>query len=245
MNENEILEPQEAIQAKEQPQEAQELSVKEANFISMRRKLRDEEDARLHAERRAFELEQRLNSFQQPLQKPPEDEDIALADDDYVQAKQVKHTQKKFNSKFSDTEKKIAALEEKLAYMEAKSTTDSLKDFEEVVTTENMKLLSKLYPDDYEAISDAKRLSVRSKLAYNMIKLRGIYNEGGAQVNTQDLNDRYEANKKKPQSAAMTSPKAAQTPLTRIDDYGRRIMSDDEAAAIMKNLNIKRQQMGW
>jgi hypothetical protein len=213
-------------------------TIQELNLIAMRKKL-DE------AERRAAEYEARAQQYQQHVQptqqqqREPEVDDLGVDNEDYVQAKYIKNANKKFSTKLSSTDQKIQQLEEKLAYFEAKVGTDSLKDFEDVVSADNLKTLERLYPDDYQSVISNPSLKARSKTAYNMIKNYGIISSG----NPDHIESKLASNKQKPQAAALANPKAPQTPLTRLGDYDRRVIGDDEAKRIMRE--VHRKKMSW
>lgn len=210
------------------------------SLYAMRKKLEAEEEARRAAERRAYELEQKLTSYNQPQQQQQaqvEEDDLAVDNDDYVQAKHIKTSNKKFSHKLSNTERKIAELEQKLAYVEAKSYTDALKDFNEIVTEDNIKTLAKLYPEDYETLQSVTNLRVKSKTAYNMIKNYGI-------VGTKDMRDaeaRIQTNNQKPKLASLGSPQTAPTPLSRLNDYERRVLSEADKDRIMAEVERKKR----
>lgn len=209
------------------------------NMTMLRKRLDAEEEARKNAERRAQELEQRYqNVIPQPVNAPQavEEDELLVDNEDYVQAKHVKTTNKKLKSELAQANKRLEDLDRKMAYFEAKLDTDALKDFEQVVSDDNLKTLARLYPDDYNTVMQNPNLKAKSKTAYNMIKNYGIYN---TEVDHEATTARIVANHQKPKSAAVISPQAPQTPLTRLDEYGRRIMSEEDAAAIMRNVRRK------
>lgn len=216
---------------------------REVNLAAMRKKLEAEEEARKAAERRAQDAEQRMQSIQSSSKTPsdmqpiPEEDDLTVDNEDYVQAKHIKTSNKKIKSKLSATENRLAELEQKLAYFEAKVDTDSLKDFHKVVSEDNIKTLARLYPEDYESIMSNPSLKARSKTAYNMIKNYGIIDT----VDTQEVDQRIAANKKKPQLASVASPQSPSSPLAGYDEYGRRRMDDAERDRIMAIVERKKQ----
>ena len=214
----------------------------ENNLWAMRKKLEAEEDARKAAERRLHELEQRIQSSPQglssssPTLTATEEEDLAVDNEDYVQAKHVKTSNKKFSTKLSATEKRIAELENKLAYFEAKVDTDSLKDFNEVVTNDNLETFARLYPDDYQSMMSNPNLKSKSKTAYNMIKNYGI----AIPRDVREADQKIAANNQKPKLASLGSPQSPQTPLTRLGDYERRVLSEADRDRIMAEVQRKK-----
>lgn len=236
---------EQVMQQEEQPQEtniqtqeaATDIKAKiEYNFAEMRRKIEQ-------AEQRAQQAEQMLQSqqSQQPQQAPvvAEEEDFNIDNEDYVQAKHVKTSNKKFHRKLSATEQKLQELEQKLSYFEAKVDTDSLKDFDKVVSDDNLKTLARLYPDDYQTMMGSQNLKAKSKTAYNMIKNYGI----ASPQDTSHLDSKISANKQKPQSASLVAPQSPATPLSRLNDYDRRILSESDRDRILAE--VERKKMSW
>lgn len=212
----------------------------EENLAMMRKMLGAEAEARKNAERRAQELEERYgNSNTNQQSATPnaavEEDDLLVDNEDYVQGKHIKTTNKKFKNKLSVTEQKLAELDQKLAYFEAKMETGSLDDFDKVVSDENLKILATLYPPDYKTLIQNPDLKSKSKTAYNMIKNYGIYKT----ENYEEVSAKIASNSQKPRAASIVSPQTPQNPLTRLDEYGRRHMSEDDAANIMKNVRRK------
>lgn len=217
----------------------------EDNLVAMRKRLEAEEEARKNAERRAQELESRYQNI--PQNNPQvtstsqEEDELMVDNEDYVQAKHVKTTNKKIKGKISEAEQKIADLERKLSYFEARMETSSVKDFDRVVSDDNLKTLARLYPEDYETLVNNPNLRTKSKTAYNMIKNYGIYSEH----NSEEAQERITSNQNKPKAAAIVNPQAPATPLGRLSDYERRIIDDSEAKRIMDNWERKKQLAGW
>jgi hypothetical protein len=221
------------------------ISNAEHNLSSMRRKLEAEEAARKLAENRAQELERAMQSYQQPQSQQPieESDDIGVDNEDYVQAKHVKTSNKKMSKKLSVAEQKLMELEQRLSYMQAKVDTSSLKDFDEVVSDDNLKTLARLYPDDYETLRTNPNASAKAKTAYNMIKNYGILDAHKSTTRNMDIENRIIQNKQKPQSSSNVSPQQPQTPLTRLDDYERRVLTEADRDRIMAE--VARKKSTW
>ena len=212
----------------------------------MRKKLEAEADARRSLERRNEDLERALREKQSI--KPPEDDDFAVDNEEYVQAKHVKTSNQKLRQKLSEQEKQIQDMQKQMAYIEAKAETAGLKDFEEVVSQENMEVLASLYPDDYQCIMSNPNLRARSKTAYNMIKRYNIQSESPAPVptrtnNNSRLDERIAANRSKPQAASIAAPKTPPTPLAEFGEE-RRILSDSDYERIRADLHRKKVMYG-
>lgn len=215
----------------------EEQNSRQENFAALRKKLEAEEEARRAAERRLQELERGVSKNQsQPGVSHTDDDDLGADPDDFLQVKQYKKTASKFSNKLSEADKRIQELNDKLAYVEAKSELASIKDFNDVVTKESMENLARLYPDDYETMMANPNLKAKSKTAYNMIKNYGLYDSSIKESESKILK-----NKSKPQSPGSTASQTAQTPLARLNDYDRRVMTEEDRNRILKRLEeIKR-----
>lgn len=230
-----------ALNAEQTVQEAKPVeSAIERNIVAMRKKLEAEEAARKEAERRAEEAERRAQGSRTEIQQSAaismeESDDTGLDPEDYAQNKYIQKNTKRINSKLSAAEQKMAALEQKLAYFEAKSETDAIKDFNDIVTDDNIKTFARLYPEDHELVMSNPNLRAKAKTMYNMIKNYGIANPVLSAVD-----EKLAANKAKPKSASSQSPQAPQTPLTRLGDYERRVLSDSDRDRIMQEVERKK-----
>lgn len=132
--------------------------------------------------------------------------------------------------------KKVRFLEERLNKMEVESVTTKLTNFSELVTDDNLATLQRLYPEDYDSIRFNPDVKARAKTAYNMIKNYGI-----ATTSAKSNNEKIEENKKKPTAASLGAPQTPATPLSRLDEYGRRRLSDEERDRVMKDVYKKRR----
>lgn len=230
---DEIKETPEVQETNEQPQQTQPEATQSENLnanhlVAMRRKLEA-------AEQRAANLERQLqDNNQRPAQEPTETEDFGDLDD-VATNKRLASTHKKLSSRQSESDKKVAALEQKLSYFEAKSEIDSIKDFNDVVTDDNLKTFARLYPDDYETVMANPNLKSKSKTAYNMIKNYGIaQNPLTKQLDQMKTYDKkIESNKAKPNASA--SAPVSGSPLVKYGRYneeGRLEMTEDEARKV-------------
>jgi hypothetical protein len=220
---------QEAPQV-DQPQTLDRTAKIEYDFASLRK-------AKEEAERRAQNAEQLLAQRNQP-ESQSDDEDLAIDNEDYVQAKHVKSSNKNIKKQLTATEQRLVELEQKLSYFEAKVDTDSLKDFQEVVTDDAVKKLADKYPADYRSMMMNPNMRERSRTAYNMIKNYGI-----STPDFKEVDKKIAENKQKPQLASLTSPQQPASTLARFTDDGRRIMSESDRDGILKEL--ERKKMMW
>lgn len=215
----------------------------------LRKKLEAEEHARQAIEQRYQELERSVKQNLSNNNTPPtppileETDGIDIDNEDYVQAKHIKTSNKKISTKVSAAEKRLLELEQKLAYFEAKVDTDTLKDFNEVVSEENLKTFAKLYPDDYQTMMANPNLKAKSKTAYNMIKNYGIIDAHNSVNTFLDAEQKLQKNNQKPQASSSVSPQQPQTPLTRIGDYERRVLTEADRDRILAE--VERKKASW
>jgi len=132
--------------------------------------------------------------------------------------------------------KKVRYLEERLNKMEVESVTTKLTNFPEIVTDDHLATLQRLYPEEYEGIRYHPDVKSRAKMAYNMIKNYGI-----ATSSAKSNNEKIEENKKKPTAASLGAPQSPSTPLSRLDEYGRRRLTDEDRERTMKEVARKRR----
>jgi hypothetical protein len=205
----------------------------------MRQKLEEEEKLRKAAERRAQDLEVQRQQFEQQQRpaSPTQEDDWGLEPDGYVEAKHLKKTASQLRNQTSATEKQVHQLEQRLAYFEAKSQMDQIKDFNEVVNDENLSTFAKLYPRDYNTMLKNPDLAEKSVTAYNMIKNYGIYSK-----RLHDADKKIEQNMSKPASSNTVAPQQPSTPLTRVGDYERRVLSEADKDRINRQLEEKRSR---
>jgi len=230
MEENQVIEAQETQEISQEPTQ-QRTDYAKNNLIALRKKLEQEEEARKQAERRAEEAERRYEGRTQQVAPPNDDDDFIADPDDYLQAKQFIPHSKKIKSKQKEHDDEIKNLKERLAIFEAKTEIDQIKDFNEVVNTENLKTLARLYPEDYEVMNTHNDLRKKAKSAYNMIKRYGIID-----YQVDQAEERMEKNKKKPGNAGTAAPQQPQTPLSRLGDYERRVLTESDRDRILRRV---------
>jgi hypothetical protein len=230
---------QEVVQEAVQEQAVEPKSNYEQNIVSMRKKLEAEEAARINAERRIKELEAKAAYANPPQQvsgsNDSSDDDIGADPDDYLQVKHFKKNTSRLTSKLSESDRRLQELHERVERYEAQSALRDIKDFDEVVTDDNIKTLARLYPEDYESVMSSPNLKNKSKTVYNMMKNYGIYTKG-----MKDSEEKINKNKSKPSSPG-SSGQTPQTPLSKLNDYDRREMTEERRKQVLEYLErIKR-----
>jgi hypothetical protein len=220
----------------EQPT-AQEQSVpkketqKELNLRILRERAEAERQARLVAEQKLQELEKQLQ-YQQPKpsshqdvpqESDNDDVDFSFEDDSYIEGKHLKKYVSSLKKEIKQTKKQLEEYNKQTALTLAEQRLKSqYNDFEVVVTQDNLKNLAALYPDDYASMMSNPDIVARGKTAYNMINRYGI-----SDTQYDKEAKRLEENKLKPRSVATAAPQSGETPLSRVGDYDRRVLSEE------------------
>ena len=240
----------ENVEAQQQPTETPQQPVVESklareNFKKLQQALAQAEERAAAAERKIQEQSAYTNTNQSPDRQPEEEENFGDPDD-YAYNKSVQKTAKKIKGELSETKQQLQELYQRLEISEAKAEINALKDFDEVVSKENLSTFKRLYPDEYNTIMSSPNLRTRSKLAYNMMKNYGIAEASPLLKQTEEIRmaeKKIESNKSKPSTSA--SAPVSQSPLTKFGRYdadGRLVMTDEDAKRIQAEV---RRKMGY
>ncbi len=162
----------------DQAVEAHEKSPKES-FAELRKAKEDLERQLWQAqkEREMYEKQMQMQAqYQQKPQHPQEEEfDFRqLEQEEFVDGKKMFAAFNQVNKKLSAYEQQLAQKEQKLMFLE---TAQSLKDFNEVVTADNIEKYIKSDEDNREAVEKA---SNPLRKAYNLIKKSAAYQSDNA-----------------------------------------------------------------
>jgi hypothetical protein len=218
----EHLYPAEQEQVIEKTSEA---PVQESQKETSMRILRERAEA---AEKRSLELERmmQMNMSQQQtnkIQVSDDDDDFDLNDDTYIEGKHLKKYVKNLKQELKNTRKQFEEYNQQNALTQAEMRLKSqFNDFDTVVNKENLEKLQQQKPVLYRTILANNDIYDKGYAAYELIKHSGIIAD-----QYQDLEKKVEENKSKPRSAANASPQSGDTPLTRVGDYDRRILSEE------------------
>lgn len=222
-NEQQIDQSQQVEEAKEEAKEV--LRSKEYNLRIMRERMES-------IERENQEYKRILQQQQQPVEKDDLDDDVE--DDSFIEAKQYKKNIRNIQKDLKETKK---LLEENTRNNELNSAQVSLKaqfnDFDDVVTEENLKKLSDSQPVLYRTLLAAGNIYDRGYSAYAIIK-NGNISKKDSQYSNQDK--RLEENKAKPRAIGNASPQAGDTPLSKVGDYDRRILTEERKDQLRKQV---------
>lgn len=215
-----------------QPQEA---AAPQENSREMNaRILRERAEA---AERRAAELEYRMNLHEQQQsqrQQPAAEEDdlLDISDDAYVEGHQVKKYLKRLDKRVQDATRSLREETQRNALKYAESSLKSqFSDFDQVVTQENLAKLSQAKAPLFRSIMSNQDIYDRGYSAYEAIKAMS-----GNTSQYADVDRKIQENRQRPQSASNAPSHLGETPLTRVHDYDRRVLSPERKAQILKNL---------
>lgn len=222
--EDQIIEQEQVVETPEQvtPAATPPWPQADQNLNSMRKKLEAEERARKAEEKARKELERKLEELER--QQVDQSSEPTYSNND---------------------SKKLQELENKLAQLEAQSEIEKLKDFNDVVSDDNLATFARLYPEDYATLLANPNMKAKAKTAYNMIKNYGISSKGEVLKQAEKIaaaEKKIEANKSKP---GTISAAASATPLSKFARYnedGRLVLSEEDAARI--NADVRRKLTG-
>jgi hypothetical protein len=222
----EHLYPAEETQTTDNTQPIQQNTAQESQKEANMRILRERAES---AERRSLELERmmQMNMSQQQqttkMQIADEEDDFDMSDDTYVEGKHLKKYVKSLKQELRNTKKQFEEYNQQNALTQAEMRLkNQFNDFDIIVTQENLKKLESQKPSLYRTILSNPDVYDKGYAAYELIKHSGILDN-----QYQELDKRVEENKSKPRSAANAAPQSGDTPLTRIGDYDRRVLSED------------------
>ncbi len=210
----------------------QQESQKEANMRILRERAES-------AERRALELERMVqmnmsnNQQATKMQLVDEDDDFGMSDDTYVEGKHLKKYVKSLKQELKNTKKQFEDFNQQNALAQADMRLKSqFNDFDTVVTKENLDKLASQKPSLYRTILSNPDMYDKGYAAYEFIKNSGVLDN-----QYQELDKRVEDNRMKPRSAANAAPQSGDTPLARVGDYDRRILSEDRKEQLRRQVD--------
>ncbi len=184
------------------------------------RQMRQEKEA---AERRAQDYERKLQDIQRSLQPQQQeqqepDEDLGIDDDALSEGKHLKKIYKKLNN---ENKAFRAQLEQFNNYQAEMKLRAKFTDFDSVVTEDNIKKLMATKGSMARSIMANPDLYDKGETAYEAIKTWVTSEDYTAQEK------KLEENKNKPKSSSSIAPQTAETPLAKIGDYDRRVLTEE------------------
>lgn len=229
----EHLYPSEQEHVTEKPQENTQLSQKETSMRILRERAES-------AERRALELErmvqmnmsQQSHSNQKMQIVESDEDDFEVSDDSYIEGKHLKKYVRNLKQELKNTKKQFEEYNQQHALNQAEiKLKNQFNDFDSVVSKENLESLQQQKPVLYRTILANSDIYDRGYVAYELIKNSGILSD-----QYQELDKKVEENRSRPRSAATAAPQSGDTPLTRVGDYDRRILSEDRKEQLRKQV---------
>lgn len=236
MNEEALVQDQYNVQEpqpEQAPQQVKQETEKEQNMRYFR------ERAEM-AERRAQELEQlvRQNMNQNaPTTKIQLEEDpLDIQDDTYIEGKHLKKYVNSLRHELQETKKQQQEFMQQNALNNAERQLKAqFGDFDQVVTPDNLRKLAQQKPALYRSIIANPDVYDKGYAAYEIIKNAGIgFNEYAEQ------DRKIEENKSKPRSASpqTSGAQTADTPLTYISNYDRRVLTEERKEQLRRQVEL-------
>lgn len=183
---------------------------------------------RERAERAERELEYERRAKQQP-QQPLEEDDLDVDADALLEGKHLKKYHKQSRGDLKKTQAQIDQINNALSELRLRTAHP---DIDTIVTDENLDKLKRSKPHIYRSIIANPDFVDRGQVAYEAITT-WIKPEKHAEPDR-----RLEENKSKPRSVGSVGPQASESPLTRVGDYDRRILSNADKDRIMREVQL-------
>lgn len=228
-NLEQYTEQPQAPAVQETQQEEKIESNKEYNMRMMRERLEAAERRNIEFERI---IQQNMNQNQpsQKIELIDESDDLDLDDDSFAEGKHLKKTYHKVNKKIDELKKLHQQTQVQTIEMQLRN---KYTDFDNVVSTENLEKLKQDKPFLYKSIISNPDLYEKGQAAYDIIKNSVFYSEKNKY---EDVDKRIEQNKNKPRSIANVAPQTGDTPLAKVGDYDRRILTEERKAEIRRQV---------
>lgn len=203
------------------------------------RALRERAEA---AEKKLQAMEEEQRRWQE-AQKPKEEQHIPsqdsydIDDDMYLEGRHFKKAFQPIQQKLNQAEEQYKKTQQELAEMKRQKmladaeqqVQQKYPDFSSVVTQDNLKKLELTKPHLFNAIRDTQDVYSKAAAAYELIKSSNILESHPEQE------ERIAQNQHKPRSAAgMGGQSASNSPLTRVGDYDRRVMTPERRAELQR-----------
>jgi len=221
---------QEVAQTQQQPQQETD---KEQNIRYFRERA-------VMAERRTQELENmmRQNTNQQTTapRMQPEDDAIDIQDDTYIEGKHLKKYVNSLRKELQETKKQHNDfMQQSELHNAERQLKAQFNDFDRIVSPENLRKLSQQKPALYRSIIANPDVYDKGYAAYEVIKSAGFG------INEYESQDRKMAdNRNKPKSATSSSSGAqtADSPLTHISNYDRRVLTEERKEQLRRQVDL-------
>ncbi len=212
----EILNKEEETQEETQEESRQE-SSKEYNFRQLRERAKKAEEKLAEYERMQKEMAE------------TQDDNIDIDDDDFVRGNNIKKYIKELKKDARKTRDELNKWHQQQAQVTAELRLKSMyPDFDKVLTQKNLDKFEEMYPEEYSIVMSNPDLYSKGKAFYNMFTRYGIVKKD------ENLSDRIHENTKKPKSANTGVGYGSDSPLSKVHDYERRVLSAEERRAVVE-----------
>lgn len=228
-----MLTEQQPEQVQEQP-EKQEQILKEESPAEKKqeenwRQIRQRLDA---YERERVEFKQYLENMQPKNAPQPQEDEIDIRDGEFVEGQTVKKYIKDLNKKLEETKKELHQIKSQSSEVTAEMRLkQEFPDYYSVVTEDNIRSLATFKPALYRSIMASPDLYDRGYSAYEMIK-----NSGLGQERYPEVDKKIEENRNKPKSAASLNAQVSDSPLSKANDYDRRVLTEERKEQLRRQV---------
>lgn len=189
-------------------------------------------------ERRLAQLEQHFKEQQEratPETAPTDDYDSEY-DDMYVNRKQLSQREQKMRQEIDAQRKEMEAIKQQTQMQMAEQRLKAqYKDFDAVVTEENLEKLKQIKPAAFRSIASTPDLSDKGEMAYDLLRQYGIVKD----KDDEDL--KVEQNQQKPRAANTVAPHMGESPLSQVGNYDRRTLSETRKAELRRQVAESRK----
>lgn len=225
------------------PQEAPSSveTSKQMNLRLMRERAEAAERKQAEIERKYAQIEAQLkqNQVATPISQPQEalpEIEFNMGDDELMEGKHVKQIVNALKKEIKDVKQQVNQFNQTNSAQSAELRFQSqYPDAQKVLTDDNIKNFAKIYPEEYRSMMANPDPYAQLKTAYNMITKFGL-------LESYEEDSRAAANQAKPKSAASAgAPQGSQTPLSRLGDYDRRVLTKADKDRIMQQVAQAKQ----
>lgn len=213
-------EPQEQEQEVQTQAEQVQPAPKPAPILENNIRALREKAERIQRER--DEMAARLRELESRQNGPEEDLSINIGADEIAEGKHLTKLQKQLKKQQEELLKTQQQTQAMLIETKLKSEHP---DIDKVVTTDNLKSLSELYPEIAQTLNSSSDYYSKAKSAYTMIKKFGIHQED---VFASDR-ELARTNAAKPRPLASVSPQQADSPLSRANAFANGLTEELKA----------------
>ena len=214
---------------------------KQMNLRLMRERAEAAERKQMEIERRYAEMEKQLKQQQyaSPQVQPQEtvkELDFNVPDDELIEGKHVKQIVNALKNEINQVKNQFSQINAQTAAQTAEARFQAqYPDAPKVLSSDNIKNFATIYPEEYKSMMSNPDPYAQLKTAYNMITKFGL-------LENQEEDTRIAQNQAKPRSAASAGgSQTAQTPLSRIGDYDRRVLSEADKERIRQQVAQAKQ----